>query len=300
MQRQKTIKSLKCPSGCTIAMLCSLCFVSILTILISSPNIAFPCLFFGTATTTASVSLSLVDSIFRRSLHSQISGLQSQVGILLEQLHTESSESKVLAKFSSQVLQIAISLNKLADGLSGLHGSSASPSSNELSSIHEDLTETEETDDEEGSTQGMVFRLGELRNYTSSKPSRLSGKKSFLGVESINPSIGLACAGMATNVDRFMSYKIYGICPDDWDIAQKLILNGCDPLPRRRCFSRTPPLNRRSMESTPTRIRVAVTSQRSKVFTRTHRLAAGECPTGLFGKSCDQTPSVSTFKLLFL
>ncbi|GLT63413.1 hypothetical protein SLA2020_359800 [Shorea laevis] len=241
MQRQKTIKSLKCSSGCTIAMLCSLCFVSILTILISSPNIAFPRLFFGTATTTASVNLSLVDSIFRRSLHSQISGLQSQVGILLEQLHTESSESKVLAKFSSQVLQIAISLNKLADGLSGLHGSSASPSSNELSSIHEDLTETEETDDEEGSIQGMVFRSGELRNYTSSKPSRLSGKKSFLGVESINPSIGLACAGMASNVDRFMSYKIYGICPDDWDIAQKLILNGCDPLPRRRCFSRTPP-----------------------------------------------------------
>ncbi|GLT31629.1 hypothetical protein SLA2020_063540 [Shorea laevis] len=200
MQRQKTIKSLKCSSGCTIAMLCSLCFVSILTILISSPNIAFPRLFFGTATTTASVNLSLVDSIFRRSLHSQIS-----------------------------------------DGLSGLHGSSASPSSNELSSIHEDLTETEETDDEEGSIQGMVFRSGELRNYTSSKPSRLSGKKSFLGVESINPSIGLACAGMASNVDRFMSYKIYGICPDDWDIAQKLILNGCDPLPRRRCFSRTPP-----------------------------------------------------------
>ncbi|GKV16988.1 hypothetical protein SLEP1_g27547 [Rubroshorea leprosula] len=159
MQRQKTIKYLKFLWGCTIAILFSLCFVSILTILISSPNVAFPGLFFGTAPTTASVNISLVDSIFRRSsLHSQISSLQSQVGILLEQLHTESSESKVLAKFSNQVLQIAISLNNLADGLSGLHGSSASPASNELSSIHEDLTETEETDDEEGSIQGMVFR----------------------------------------------------------------------------------------------------------------------------------------------
>ncbi|GKV16975.1 hypothetical protein SLEP1_g27535 [Rubroshorea leprosula] len=175
-----------------------------------------------------------------RSLHNQISGLQSQVGILLERLHTESSESKVLAKFSNQVLQIAISLDKLADGLSGLHGSSVPPFSNELSSIHEDVIDTEETDDQEGSIQGMVLSSGELRNYASLKPSRLSGKKSFLGVESINPSIGLACTRMASNVDRFMSYKIYDICPDDWDIAQKLILNGCDPLPRRRCFSRTP------------------------------------------------------------
>ncbi|GLT31628.1 hypothetical protein SLA2020_063540 [Shorea laevis] len=182
MQRQKTIKSLKCSSGCTIAMLCSLCFVSILTILISNV------------------------------------------------LST--------AKYPVYRAKLAFCLSSC---IQKVENQSASPSSNELSSIHEDLTETEETDDEEGSIQGMVFRSGELRNYTSSKPSRLSGKKSFLGVESINPSIGLACAGMASNVDRFMSYKIYGICPDDWDIAQKLILNGCDPLPRRRCFSRTPP-----------------------------------------------------------
>ncbi|KAK0583618.1 hypothetical protein LWI29_000277 [Acer saccharum] len=46
---------------------------------------------------------------------------------------------------------------------------------------------------------------------------------------------------MASNVDRFMTYKVYGMCPDDWDTAQKLIAGGCDPLPRRRCFSRTPP-----------------------------------------------------------
>ncbi|KAE8703886.1 hypothetical protein F3Y22_tig00110462pilonHSYRG00279 [Hibiscus syriacus] len=31
------------------------------------------------------------------------------------------------------------------------------------------------------------------------------------------------------------------MCPDDWDIAQKVMISGCDPLPRRRCFSKTPP-----------------------------------------------------------
>ncbi|KAK3212421.1 hypothetical protein Dsin_017127 [Dipteronia sinensis] len=45
---------------------------------------------------------------------------------------------------------------------------------------------------------------------------------------------------MASNVDRFMTNKVYGMCSDDWDTAQKLIAGGCDPLPRKRCFSRTP------------------------------------------------------------
>lgn len=54
------------------------------------------------------------------------------------------------------------------------------------------------------------------------------------------PSIGFSCTRMAANLDRYITYKVNGMCPDDWDIAQKLIVGGCDPLPRRRCFSRTP------------------------------------------------------------
>lgn len=76
---------------------------------------------------------------------------------------------------------------------------------------------------------------------------RLIGKNNFLGVEAINPSFGLPCANMAFNVDSYMNYKIHGMCPEDGDIVQKLISNGCeisngcDPLPRRRCFTRTSP-----------------------------------------------------------
>ncbi|OMP01409.1 putative S-adenosyl-L-methionine-dependent methyltransferase protein [Corchorus capsularis] len=112
-----------------------------------------------------------------------------------------------------------------------------------VSFVDEDFTDSDESESEsereEGSTQS--FKSGELLNYTALKLNRQIGKKNFLGLEAISPSVGLACAKMASNIDRFMSYKIYQTCPDDWDIAQKLMLNGCDPLPRRRCFSKAPP-----------------------------------------------------------
>lgn len=38
-----------------------------------------------------------------------------------------------------------------------------------------------------------------------------------------------------------MNYKVGGACPGDWNLAQKLILSGCEPLPRRRCFARSVP-----------------------------------------------------------
>ncbi|KAJ6936451.1 hypothetical protein NC652_011229 [Populus alba x Populus x berolinensis] len=109
-----------------------------------------------------------------------------------------------------------------------------------MSRVEEDLSEAGEGEDPEA--PGVkVFNTGELHEYTSPKLNRPSGKKNFLGLEAISPSIGLTCAHMATTIKRFMSYKMYGMCPDDWDLAQKLITSGCDPLPRRRCLSRASP-----------------------------------------------------------
>ncbi|KAK9272989.1 hypothetical protein L1049_003370 [Liquidambar formosana] len=170
----------------------------------------------------------------------QISHLQTQLGVLLEQLHTNSPESKAVAKFSEQVLGIAISLDKLADSLSSLY-SNAPAAEHGMSNVDEDFSDPEESDAEERSLSGKVFNSGELHNYTSPKPNRLNGKKNFLGVEAVYPSIGLPCAGMASNLDRFMTYETHGTCPDDLDMAQKLMAGGCEPLPRRRCFSRSPP-----------------------------------------------------------
>ncbi|CAK7335349.1 unnamed protein product [Dovyalis caffra] len=244
MQKKSTSRSLTCHPGGFLAMLCPLLLISLLTIVILSSDVThphffdtntLPHLFFDTNTTDISRS----HIVLPLSLNSQISNLQTQLGFLLGQLHNESSESKV-AIFSDQVLRIAISLDKLVNTLSSLLGS-APASGNGIIRVEEDFSEPEESEDQEAAPAVKVFKTGELHNYTSPKPNMKSGKKNFLGVEAISPSIGLTCAHVATNINRFMSYKLYGRCPDDWDLAQKLITSGCDPLPRRRCLSRASP-----------------------------------------------------------
>ncbi|PKI43209.1 hypothetical protein CRG98_036406 [Punica granatum] len=66
------------------------------------------------------------------------------------------------------------------------------------------------------------------------------GKKTFLGVESINPSIGMGCARMATYLDRFMTYKLHGTCPDDSELAHKLMAGGCDHCREEDAFQEHP------------------------------------------------------------
>ncbi|KAL2504954.1 S-adenosyl-L-methionine-dependent methyltransferase superfamily protein [Abeliophyllum distichum] len=168
-----------------------------------------------------------------------ISHVQTQLGVLLEQLHTERSESKVLVKFSDQVLKIALSLDRLAESLSH-HYINVPADENVITNVVEYSSTSEEDEVEEEAFHRKVFDSAELRNYTLPKPNRPSGKKKLLGLESVYPSIGQGCARLASTLDRFMTYKAYHMCPDDWDLAQKLMITVCDPLPRRRCFSRTP------------------------------------------------------------
>ncbi|XP_058068852.1 probable methyltransferase At1g29790 [Magnolia sinica] len=175
------------------------------------------------------------------SIHSHISNLQTQVGHLLDQLHSESPTSNTASKYANRVLAIAVSLDNLADRLSHLY-SDAPVDWNNTSNIDGDdeLGEGDDGEFDDALPRNGLFGSGEIRNYTSPKPNR-HGLKNFLGVEAVYPSIGLACTGAAADIGRFMSYKMYGRCPDDWIMAQKLIVAGCDPLPRRRCFARSPP-----------------------------------------------------------
>lgn len=53
--------------------------------------------------------------------------------------------------------------------------------------------------------------------------------------DAIYPSAGQACTLFPDELRRFMSYNVNGSCPDDELLAQKLLLKGCEPLPRRRC-----------------------------------------------------------------
>ncbi|KAA8545137.1 hypothetical protein F0562_019974 [Nyssa sinensis] len=43
---------------------------------------------------------------------------------------------------------------------------------------------------------------------------------------------------MKKELEEYMDYDIGSFCKDDWNLAQKLMINGCDPLPRRRCLTR--------------------------------------------------------------
>ncbi|KAK7292738.1 hypothetical protein RJT34_15590 [Clitoria ternatea] len=88
---------------------------------------------------------------------------------------------------------------------------------------------------------GEYFLCEEIRKYVRVKPNRL-GKQNFMGANATFTSIGHACFAMKAELEEYMNYDVGEICNDDWKLAQKLMVHGCDPLPRRRCFSRAPKL----------------------------------------------------------
>lgn len=83
------------------------------------------------------------------------------------------------------------------------------------------------------------FLIEEIRKYVRIKPNRLR-KQNFMGANGTFTSIGHACFSMKEELEEYMDYDVGDICKDDWRLAQKLMVHGCDPLPLRRCFSRSP------------------------------------------------------------
>ncbi|XP_062023712.1 probable methyltransferase At1g29790 [Rosa rugosa] len=67
------------------------------------------------------------------------------------------------------------------------------------------------------------------------------GKDSRTGITEMVASVGHSCEKSGDLLSQYMNYKVSGPCPDDWSLAQRLILRGCEPLPRRRCFAKTVP-----------------------------------------------------------
>ncbi|KAJ4839720.1 hypothetical protein Tsubulata_041013 [Turnera subulata] len=67
------------------------------------------------------------------------------------------------------------------------------------------------------------------------------GKDSRTGITEMVASVGHSCDKSADLLSQYMTYKASGPCPDDWSLGQKLILRGCEPLPRRRCFVKSVP-----------------------------------------------------------
>ncbi|KAJ1266930.1 hypothetical protein BS78_07G017600 [Paspalum vaginatum] len=60
------------------------------------------------------------------------------------------------------------------------------------------------------------------------------------GADEMFPALGQACHRYPDELARYMNYTAGGECPSDEAFAQRLMLKGCEPLPRRRCRPRTP------------------------------------------------------------
>lgn len=82
-----------------------------------------------------------------------------------------------------------------------------------------------------------TFILEEIRKYITPKDNRV-GIINIYGTERVYNTIGHACVLMKKELEEYMDYDIGSYCKDDWNLAQKLMVNGCDPLPRRRCLTR--------------------------------------------------------------
>lgn len=78
----------------------------------------------------------------------------------------------------------------------------------------------------------------ELKIFLQRHPLPL-GKDSRTGITEMVASVGHSCIKSMDMLSQFMDYKAFGRCPDDLGLAQKLILRGCEPLPRRRCLAKT-------------------------------------------------------------
>lgn len=73
----------------------------------------------------------------------------------------------------------------------------------------------------------------ELREYVV--PRKLPfGFNSALKSDHMTASVGQACVASVEDITKFMSYEVGKVCPDDDNLAQRLLLAGCEPLPRRR------------------------------------------------------------------
>ena len=79
----------------------------------------------------------------------------------------------------------------------------------------------------------------ELHEYIGEKKLPL-GRSFALASSTMVSPIGHSCELVIKDLLKYMDYKVGGPCPDDQRFAQSLMLHGCEPLPRRRCFAKAP------------------------------------------------------------
>ncbi|CAN4110816.1 unnamed protein product [Withania somnifera] len=61
-----------------------------------------------------------------------------------------------------------------------------------------------------------------------------------VGADEVYASVGGGCLSYKEDLAQYMTYRVGKECPVDDVFAQKLMLKGCEPLPRRRCHPKAP------------------------------------------------------------
>ncbi|GLJ12026.1 hypothetical protein SUGI_0182370 [Cryptomeria japonica] len=140
-----------------------------------------------------------------------------------------------------KMLEIIQSTSNLKQGHDGIEikelKSDSKPEPNSEPELQPE--EDEEEDEENGSLHTSMFHSSELKKYTEPKENR-HGRKNFMGAMAAYPTVGLACISDSLKAEQYMLYNVSGMCPDDWPVAQELMVQGCDPPPRRRCLAARP------------------------------------------------------------
>ncbi|XP_020571396.1 uncharacterized protein LOC110018427 [Phalaenopsis equestris] len=102
--------------------------------------------------------------------------------------------------------------------------------------------------------ENLLSELGHTHNHHSITDGDLSGElklavgphklplgfTSQLDTDELFPSLGSPCLRFLDELTQYMNYPIGGDCPVDDNFAQRLMLKGCEPLPRRRCHPKSP------------------------------------------------------------
>ncbi|GMH00469.1 hypothetical protein Nepgr_002308 [Nepenthes gracilis] len=163
-------------------------------------------------------------------------GVKITVETVVRKIQKEMEEMRDFPTESASSTSLSLVLRYgafLADIVGLLESVQANP--DEIRDIHHPLSMPKQRSDEPAD----FFLVEEIRKYVKIKPNRLK-KQNFMGANGTFTSIGHACFAMKEELEKYMDYDIGEVCDDDWKLAQWLMIHGCDPLPRRRCFSRAP------------------------------------------------------------
>ncbi|KNA18426.1 hypothetical protein SOVF_070920 [Spinacia oleracea] len=89
-------------------------------------------------------------------------------------------------------------------------------------------------------TINHLTRLHPDKKPASTNPTNKIPPPSDLLIFSNLSPIASSCHDYPDLLHKYMNYTPFSVCPKDSQLAESLILRGCHPLPRRRCYSRTP------------------------------------------------------------